>query len=112
VLKEFGKDNFEIVTPPMSILAEPPVTVVDKVAEKHGVKKIAEEYLNHLYSPEAQDIIARNFYRPIDPATAKKYEKIFPKIRLVTVDDAFGGWQKAQKTHFEDNGTFDSIYLK
>jgi sulfate/thiosulfate transport system substrate-binding protein len=97
------------VNPSLSILAEPPVAVVDKVVLKRGTRDVATEYLNHLYSPAAQEIIARNYYRPIDAAVATKYAKQFPKITLVTIQD-FGGWTKAQKDHFADGGIFDQIY--
>ena len=109
-LKEFGADKFDIVYPPVSILAEPPVSVVDKVVDKKGTRDVAQAYLEYLYSPEGQEIAARNFYRPIDPAVAAKYEKNFPKINLFTIDAVFGGWTKAQKTHFADGGVFDKIY--
>jgi sulfate/thiosulfate-binding protein len=109
-LKEFGADKFEIVYPPTSILAEPPVAVVDKTVDKRGTRKLAEAYLDHLYSPEGQEIAARNFYRPIDDKVAAKYVAQFPKIALFTVDETFGGWAKAQKTHFADGGVFDQIY--
>ena len=109
-LKEFGADKFEIVYPPISILAEPPVALVDKVVDKHGTRAVAQAYLDYLYSPEGQDIAARNFYRPIDPAVAAKYTKQFPKLKLFTIDDTFGGWANAQKTHFADGGVFDQIY--
>jgi len=112
VFKEFGADKFEVVVPKQSILAEPPVTVVDKFADKHGTRKVAEAYLNYLYSPEGQEIAARNFYRPRDAAVAAKYAKQFPKISLFTIDDVFGGWTKAQKEHFADGGVFDQIYTK
>jgi sulfate/thiosulfate-binding protein len=108
--KELGKDKFEIVAPSVSVLAEPPVAVVDKIASKHGNTKVAEAYVKYLYSDEAQDIIARNYYRPRNAAVARKYASVFPKISLFTVDEVFGGWQKAQKTHFEDNGIYDQIY--
>jgi sulfate transport system substrate-binding protein len=108
-IKELGPDKVEIVVPSLSILAEPPVSVVDKVVLRRGTRDVATEYLKHLYSPEAQEIIARNFYRPIDPQVAAKYEKQFPKINLVTIRD-FGGWAKAQKDHFNDGGIFDQIY--
>jgi sulfate/thiosulfate-binding protein len=108
-IKEIGADKAEIVVPSLSILAEPPVTVVDKVVLKRGTRDIATEYLQHLYSPEAQEIIARNYYRPIDPTVAAKYSKQFAKINLVTIQD-FGGWTKAQKEHFADGGVFDQIY--
>ena len=109
-LKEFGADKFDIVYPPTSILAEPPVAVVDKVVDKRGTRKVAEAYLEHLYSPEGQEIAAKNYYRPIDPKIAAKYAKQFPKIALFTIDDTFGGWTNAQKTHFADGGVFDQIY--
>lgn len=109
-LKEFGPDKFEIVTPPLSILAEPPVSVVDRVADKHGTRQIAQAYLEYLYSPTGQEIVARNFYRPTDPQVAAKYAKQFASIKLFTVDELFGGWQQAQKTHFNDGGVFDQIY--
>ncbi len=109
-LKEFGADKFDIVYPPTSILAEPPVSVVDKVVDKRGTRAVATAYLEYLYSPEGQEIAARNFYRPIDPAVAAKYTANFPKINLFTIDDVFGGWTKAQKTHFADGGVFDQIY--
>jgi len=108
--KEFGADKFEIVYPPTSILAEPPVAVVDKVVDKRGTRKVAEAYLEYLYSPVGQEIAARNFYRPIDEKVAAKYAAQFPKITLFTIDDVFGGWAKAQKTHFADGGVFDQIY--
>ena len=109
-LKEFGADKFDIVYPPTSILAEPPVSVVDKVVDKRGTRAVATAYLEYLYSPEGQEIAARHFYRPIDPAIAAKYAANFPKISLFTVDEVFGGWAKAQKTHFADGGVFDQIY--
>ena len=108
--KEFGADNFEIVAPPLSVLAEPPVAVVDKVADKHGTREVAQAYLEWLYSPEGQEIAARNFYRPRNAEVFAKYEAQFPKITLFTVDEVFGGWQKAQHTHFDDGGVFDQIY--
>jgi sulfate/thiosulfate-binding protein len=111
ILKEFGKDKFEIVAPSVSILAEPSVTVVDKNAAKHGTQKLAEAYLRFLYSDEGQEIIARNFYRPRNATVAARYASAFPKIGLFTIDEVFGGWQKAQKAHFEDNAIYDQIYL-
>jgi sulfate/thiosulfate-binding protein len=110
VLKEFGADQFEIVTPPLSILAEPPVAVVDKIAKKHGTTEVAAAYLDYLYSDEGQEIAAKNFYRPRNAAIAEKYAANFTQLKLVTVDQEFGGWQKAQKTHFADGGVFDQIY--
>ncbi|MDO8606477.1 MAG: sulfate ABC transporter substrate-binding protein [Phaeospirillum sp.] len=107
-LQEFG-DGFEIVTPSLSILAEPPVTVVDKVVDKRGTRALAEAYLKFLYTPEAQAIIARNFYRPRDPEAIKKTAATFKPIKLFTIDDVFGGWRKAQAEHFADGGVFDRI---
>ena len=109
-LKEFGADKYEMAIPSLSILAEPSVTVVDKVVDARGTRKVAEAYLNYLYSEEGQDIIGRNFYRPRSEAAKTKYGAHFPKLELVTIDSAFGGWAKAQKTHFADGGTFDAIY--
>ncbi len=109
-LKESGPGSFDIVYPSVSVLAEPPVAVVDKVAAKHGTAKVAQAYLQYLYSKEAQDIIARNFYRPRDPEVAAKYAANFGKIAtLLTIAD-FGGWSKAQPQHFDDGGIFDHIY--
>ena len=107
-----GKGGFEIVVPSLSILAEPPVAVVDKVVDKHGTRKQAEAYLQYLYSPAGQEIAARHYYRPRDAKVAAAYAANFPKLKLVTVDEVFGGWQKAQKTHFADGGSFDAIYAK
>jgi sulfate transport system substrate-binding protein len=109
-LKEFGADKFEIVTPSLSILAEPPVAVVDKVAKRHGTTEVAKAYLEYLYSDEGQEIAAKNFYRPRNPAIADKYAANFAQLKLVTVDQEFGGWAKAQATHFADGGVFDRIY--
>ena len=109
-LDEFGRDNFEIVAPPVSIRAEPPVAVVDRVVDKRKTRPVAEAYLKFLYTPLAQDIIAKNFYRPIDGNAARKYAANFPAIRLFTVGDTFGGWAKAQAAHFADGGVFDRIY--
>ena len=111
-LKEFGADKFDIVYPPTSILAEPPVALIDKVADKHGTRAVAQGYLEFLYTPEAQAIAARHHYRPIDPQVAARYAAQFPKLALFTIDEAFGGWAKAQKTHFADGGVFDQIYTK
>ena len=111
-LKELGADKYQIVDPTLSILAEPPVTVVDKNVDKHGTRQVAEAYLNYLYTPEGQEIAAKNFYRPTDEKVAKKYAKQFPKLSLITIDQVFGGWTKAQKTHFADGGVFDQIYSK
>jgi sulfate/thiosulfate transport system substrate-binding protein len=110
-LQEFGADKFAIVVPGFSILAEPPVSLVDAVVDKRGTRKVAEAYLDFLYTPAAQKIIARNFYRPTKPEAADPADLArFPKIRLVTIDQAFGGWAKAQAEHFADGGTFDQIY--
>jgi sulfate/thiosulfate transport system substrate-binding protein len=109
-LKEFGDDKFEIVTPPLSILAEPPVAVVDKNAKRHGTTEVATAYLNYLYSDEGQEIAAKNFYRPRNQDIAAKYAANFSQLKLVTVDQEFGGWTKAQQTHFADGGVFDQIY--
>lgn len=106
-INELGPDKFEVVTPPESILAEPPVTVIDKVADRHGTRKVAEEYLKYLYSDEGQKIAAKHYYRPINAKIPTRLAKI---KKLYTIDKAFGGWQKAQKTHFADGGTFDQIY--
>ena len=110
--KELGVGKFEIVVPSLSILAEPPVTVVDKFAKKHGTEAVAKAYLEYLYTEEGQEIAAKNYYRPTLASVAKKYEAQFPKVNLVQIDQEFGGWQKAQKTHFSDGGTFDQIYQK
>jgi sulfate/thiosulfate transport system substrate-binding protein len=109
-VKELGPDKVEIVVPSLSILAEPPVAVVDKIVDKHGTRAVAEAYLQYLYSPEGQEIATRNFYRPRSEAVAKKYASFFPTVKLVTIDEVFGGWQNAQKTHFADGGIFDQIY--
>lgn len=107
---EFGVDRFDIVVPSVSILAEPPVALIDKVVDKHGTRAVAEAYLEFLYSDQGQQIAAKNYYRPRSKAVALQYAKNFPVIPLFTVDELFGGWQKAQKTHFEDGGVFDQIY--
>ena len=109
-VKELGPEKVDIVVPSISILAEPPVTLVDKVADKHGTRKVAQAYLEYLYSEEGQDIAGRNFYRPTNAKVAAKYA--FPKIDLFRIDEVFGGWQKAQKAHFADGGVFDQIYQK
>ena len=109
-LKELGPDKFEIVYPPSSILAEPPVTVVDKNATKKGNLAAAQAYLNFLYTPAAQDIIAKSYYRPINPAVAAKYRSQFKEIKLYSIDKDLGGWKKAQALHFNDGGVFDQIY--
>jgi sulfate transport system substrate-binding protein len=105
-INELGPDKFEVVTPSESILAEPPVTVIDKVVDRKGTRKVAEEYLKYLYTDEGQKIAAKHYYRPINP----KIPTRLAKIKLYTIEQAFGGWQKAQKTHFADGGTFDQIY--
>jgi sulfate/thiosulfate-binding protein len=109
-LKEYAADQYEIVTPSLSILAEPPVAVVDTVANRKGTAAVAKAYLEYLYSDVGQDIAGRNFYRPRDPKIAAKYSK--PELNLVTIDAEFGGWTKTQKTYFDDGGIFDEIYKK
>ncbi|HSD72766.1 MAG TPA: sulfate ABC transporter substrate-binding protein [Thermoanaerobaculia bacterium] len=109
--KDLGKGRFEIVAPALSILAEPPVAVVDKVAAKHGTVAVARAYLEYLYGPEGQEIAARHYYRPRSAAVAAKYAAQFPKIQLFTIGEVFGGWAKAQATHFADGGIFDQIYV-
>jgi len=108
--KELGKDKFEIVYPSVSILAEPPVAVVDKVVDKRGTRAVAQAYLEFLYSEQGQDIAGKNFYRPRSPAAAAKYAAQFPRINFFTIDELFGGWRKAQATHFADGGVFDQLY--
>jgi sulfate/thiosulfate transport system substrate-binding protein len=109
-IKELGPGKFEIVAPSLSILAEPPVAVVDKVAGKHGTREVAQAYLQYLYTDPGQEIVARNFYRSRNPAVAAKYASQFPKLNLVTVDEVFGGWKKAHQAHFADGALFDQIY--
>ncbi len=109
-LKEFGADKFEIIYPSVSIQAEPPVSIVDKVVDRKGTRAEATAYLEYLYSADGQEIAARNFYRPQSPEIAEKYRKQFPQIEQFTVGDLFGGWTKAQKTYFDDDGVFDQIY--
>jgi sulfate/thiosulfate transport system substrate-binding protein len=109
-LKEFGSDKFEIVYPSISILAEPPVSIVDKVVDRKGTREVATAYLEYLYTPEGQEIAAANFYRPRLAEVAEKYSRQFPKIELFSVDDLFHGWTQAQKTYFDDGGVFDQIY--
>ncbi|HEY9397888.1 MAG TPA: sulfate ABC transporter substrate-binding protein [Burkholderiales bacterium] len=109
IKKELG-DNFDIVYPSWSIAAENPVSVVDKVIDRKGTRKVAQAYLEYLYSPEGQEIAAKHYYRPVVDSAAKKHAAQFKKIGLFTVDELFGGWQKAQKTHFDDGGVFDQIY--
>ncbi|WP_408647296.1 sulfate ABC transporter substrate-binding protein [Ureibacillus thermosphaericus] len=108
-LAEFGEDEFEIVTPSLSILAEPPVAIVDKIVDKKGTREVAEAYLNYLYSEKGQEIAAKNFYRPRDEKVLEKFKNQFQTLELINIDE-FGGWQEAQKTHFADGGTFDEIY--
>ncbi|MBI5268201.1 MAG: sulfate ABC transporter substrate-binding protein [Burkholderiales bacterium] len=110
-VKELGPDKFEIVVPSVSILAEPPVTVVDKVVDKRGTREVATAYLQYLYSPEGQKIAGDNYYRPTDPKVAAQFDKLFPKIKLFSVDE-LGGWTQAQRLHFNDGGLFDAIYTK
>ena len=109
-IKELGPDKVEIVAPSVSILAEPPVAVVDKIADKHGTRKVAEAYLQYLYSDEGQDIIAKNYYRPVVDKYVKQYAAQYPKIKLLKLSEVSGTWQQTQKTHFADGGTFDQIY--
>lgn len=109
-IKELGPGKVEIVVPSISILAEPPVSIVDKVVDKKGTRQVAEAYLEYLYTPEGQEIAAKNYYRPRLDSVARKYASTFPQIKLVTVDEVFGGWQAAQKKHFSDGGVFDQIY--
>jgi len=109
-IKELGPDKVEVVLPSLSILAEPPVTIVDSVVDKKGTRAIAQAYLEYLYGPEGQELAARNYYRPRLDAVARKHAATFPKLNLITIDAVFGGWQKAQKTHFADGGVFDRIY--
>jgi sulfate transport system substrate-binding protein len=108
-IKELGKGQLEIVAPSVSILAEPPVAVVEKVARRRGTEAVARAYLEFLYTPEGQEIVARHHYRPREESVAKKYAADFPKIELFTIDEQFGGWQKAQKAHFNEGGIFDQI---
>ena len=110
--KELGPDKFQIVVPSLSILAEPPVTVVDKTVDRKGTRDVANAYLQFLYTPEGQEIAAQNYYRPIDAKVAAKYDKQFTKVSLFTIDEVFGGWATAQKVHFNDGGVFDQIYTK
>jgi sulfate transport system substrate-binding protein len=111
-LKEFGEGKFDIVYPSLSILAEPPVALVDRNVDKHGTREVAQAYLEYLYSQPAQELAARHFYRPTDPQVAAKYAAQFPPLSLFTVDEVFGGWAKAQAEHFSDGGIFDRIYSR
>jgi sulfate/thiosulfate transport system substrate-binding protein len=110
--KELGPDKFDIVAPSVSILAEPPVALIDKVVDKRGTRAVAQAYLDYLYSPEGQDIAGRHYYRPTDAAVAAKYAQQFPRLELFSIDQLFGGWAQAQKTHFADGGVFDRIVAK
>lgn len=109
-IKELGPDKVEIVAPSVSILAQPPVSVVDKVVDKRGTRKVAEAYVQYLYSDEGQEIAAKNYYRPVAQKTAAKYAAQFPKVKLFTIEEVAGGWTKAQKAHFADGGVFDQVY--
>jgi sulfate/thiosulfate-binding protein len=109
-IKELGPGKFEIVAPSVSVLAEPPVTVVDKVAGKHGTRAVAQAYLDYLYTPAGQELVAKHFYRPRLATMASKYSAQFPKVTLFTVDEAFGGWKKAHAAHFADGALFDQMY--
>ncbi|HET9485428.1 MAG TPA: sulfate ABC transporter substrate-binding protein [Xanthomonadales bacterium] len=109
-LDRFGADAFEIVTPSVSVLAEPSVAVVDKVVDRKGTRRVAEAYLQYLYSPEGQDVVGRHHYRPRSPDAAAKYAAKFPPLKLLTIDGDFGGWAKAQATHFSDGALFDQIF--
>lgn len=112
-VNELGPEKFEIVVPSVSILAEPPVTVVDKVAEAHGTREVADAYLSYLYSPEAQRLAAKHYYRPVLPALADPEDVArFPDVKTFTVNEVFGSWQQAQQTHFNDGGVFDQIYAR
>jgi sulfate transport system substrate-binding protein len=111
-LKEFGRDAFEIVVPSLSILAQPTVSVVDKVVKRKGTEEVAKAYLEYLYSDEGQDLAGKHYYRPTSAAAKAKYAATFPQVELFTIDQAFGGWAQAAKTHFADGGTFDQIYAK
>ena len=109
-IKELGPEKVEIVVPSLSVLAEPPVAVVDKVVDRRGTRKQAEAYLQYLYTEEGQEIAAQNYYRPTNDKVAKKYASQFPRVKLLTVEEIAGGWSKAQRTHFADGGIFDQIY--
>ena len=109
-IEQLGSDRFEIVIPSVTILAEPPVTWIDKVVDRRGTQKVAKAYLEYLYSEEGQDIVARNHYRPRSETVLAKYSNFFPAVNLFTIDELFGGWQKAQQSHFRDGGSFDEIY--
>jgi sulfate transport system substrate-binding protein len=110
--QELGPEKFQIVVPSVSILAEPPVAVVDRTVDRKGTRDVATAYLQYLYSPEGQEIAARHHYRPVDSKIAAKFERQFSKLNLFTIDEIFGGWASAQKTHFADGGTFDQIFTR
>ena len=110
VTKSLAPGEFEIVVPSMSILAEPPVTVIDKVVDKHGTREVATEYLKYLYSDVGQELIAKHYYRPRSPEVARKYADRYPEVKLITVDEEFGGWQAAHAKHFTEGGVFDEIF--
>jgi sulfate/thiosulfate transport system substrate-binding protein len=109
-VNELGKGKLEVVVPSLSILTEPPVTVVDKIVEKRGTRRVAEAYLKELYSPAGQEIVAKHYYRPRNAGVLAKYKDRFPAVQLFTIDELFGGWAKAQPAHFNDGGLFDKIY--
>jgi sulfate transport system substrate-binding protein len=109
--EEVGKDRFEIIVPSVSILAEPPVALVDRNVDRKGTRAVAEAYLQFLYSEEGQELAARHFFRPRSQAVAAKYASRFPSVSLFTLDEVFGGWKKAQKAHFDDGGAFDQLYV-
>jgi sulfate transport system substrate-binding protein len=109
-IKELGADKLEIVVPSLSILAEPPVAVIDKVVDKRGTRQVAEAYLQYLYSKEGQQLAGKHFYRPVDPEVAAQFAGQFPEVNLFTIDEVMGGWRKAQQIHFADGGVFDQIY--
>jgi sulfate transport system substrate-binding protein len=109
-VNELGRDQFQIVTPSVSILAEPPVAIVDRVADKHGTRAVATAYLEYLYSPEGQEIVARHYYRPRLPDVAARYSNRFPQVKMFTIQEMFGTWEAAHKAHFADGGIFDQIY--
>lgn len=111
IKKEIGGNDFDVVYPSVSILAEPPVAIVDKVVDKRGTRKLAQAYLDYLYSPEGQELAAKHYFRPRLDSVVKKYSGDFKPLQLFTIDEVFGGWQKAQKTHFDDGGLFDQIYV-
>jgi sulfate transport system substrate-binding protein len=110
--QELGKDRFDIIVPPTSMLAEPAVSIVDKVADKRGTRKLAQAYLEYLYSPEGQEIAGKHYYRPSDPTAAAKFASRFPAVKLFTLADVAGDWRTANKVHFADGGVFDQVYLK